>query len=188
MVVQLWPDKVAIVREALDEPFRRMEAESQWPALAQTLDALIRANEGIPDCIRETWQLTGAMSLECANAGRPFDRDKAGKNLAATIGAGLTLLRFLAGWVEKVQAQGQDVPSALALQRMIAEVEAVRSEALDNWPWAPTKEEWDAAVAEFERGDSVDVDDAFAAANDMSREEWTRLVEERRRALAGGGD
>ncbi len=188
MVVQLSPETVSVVRAILDKPFRLMEKRSDWPAMATTLDALIRANEDVPGDVRETWRLSGVTSKEAAANGRLIDRDENGRNLAATIDAGLAFLRFLDGWVSAVQSHGQVVPSAEALRAMIADVESIRSEALDNWPWTPTKEEWEEAIAEFERGESVDIDDAFAAANGLSREEWLRLVEDRRRALAGGGD
>ena len=43
----------------------------------------------------------------------------------------------------ETEAHGQTVEGAAELQTTIAELEGMLAEALDNWPWTPTKEEWD---------------------------------------------
>jgi hypothetical protein len=57
-----------------------------------------------------------------------------------------------------------------------AELEQIEQEHLDRWPWV-RKEDLDQARAEAARGETVDVEDAFAAMAGVSREEWETRVE-----------
>ena len=57
-----------------------------------------------------------------------------------------------------------------------AELEQIEKEHLDRWPWV-RKEDLDQARAEADRGETVDVEDAFAAMAGVSREEWENRVE-----------
>ena len=57
-----------------------------------------------------------------------------------------------------------------------AELEQLEKEHLDRWPWL-RKEDLDQARAEADRGETVDVADAFAAMAGVSREEWENRVE-----------
>ena len=60
--------------------------------------------------------------------------------------------------------------------RIQAELEQIEQEHLDRWPWF-RKEDLDQARAEADRGETVDVEDAFAAMAGVSREEWETRVE-----------
>ena len=57
-----------------------------------------------------------------------------------------------------------------------AELEQIEQEHLDRWPWL-RKEDLDQARTEAARGETVDVEDAFAAMVGVSREEWESRVE-----------
>ena len=129
----------------------------------------------------------GQLSLIGATHNIPLDRDSVGHRWQSIVDSVLELLRYRLGAAKEVRSHGQAVPSLPQLLKVIQEIEGLRSETLDNWPWTPTKEEWDEAVAEFERGEGVDIDDAFAEAAGLSREEWLRLVEERRQTKDRAG-
>jgi hypothetical protein len=57
-----------------------------------------------------------------------------------------------------------------------AELEQIEQEHLERWPWL-RKEDLDQARAEAARGETVGVEDAFAAIAGLSREEWKNRVE-----------
>jgi hypothetical protein len=159
----------------------------EWPDLARLVEDDIRRALPAPEHLRAAWQEMGKLSLLSATHNLPLDRDAVGHRLESLIASELELLSYLRARADEVRSHGQNVPSLPQLLETIRKVEALRSEALDNWPWTPTKQEWDEAAAEFERGEGVDIDDAFAEAAGVSREEWLRLVEERRRTEAGAG-
>ena len=60
--------------------------------------------------------------------------------------------------------------------RIQAELGQIEQEHLDRWPWL-RKEDLEQARAEADRGETVDVEDAFAAMAGVSREEWENRVE-----------
>jgi hypothetical protein len=71
--------------------------------------------------------------------------------------------------------------------RIQSELEQIEQEHLDRWPWL-RKEDLDQARAEADRGETADVEDAFAAMAGVSREEWENRVEaHRHRKLAQEG-
>ena len=82
---------------------------------------------------------------------------------------------------------GQTVEGAAELQTTIAELEGMRARHWNNWPWTPTKEEWNEGVADFQRGDSLPADEAFAEIARMDRDAWLRRVEEYKRRRGRGG-
>jgi len=59
-------------------------------------------------------------------------------------------------------------------------------QAMQSWPWPPTEAEWRRACAEMARGEGTELDAAFAEIAGVSKEEWLRRAEERKRQLAGG--
>jgi len=61
-------------------------------------------------------------------------------------------------------------------QQIQAELEQIEQEHLDRWPWL-RKEDLDQARAEAAQGETVDVEDAFAAIAGVSREELENRVE-----------
>ena len=68
-----------------------------------------------------------------------------------------------------------------------AELEQIEEEHLERWPWS-RKADLEQARAEAERGETVDVEDAFAALAGVSREEWEGRVEAyRHRKESHGG-
>ncbi len=164
-----------------------LRAREKWSDLASLVEDDIQRSLTAPEDLRAIWRRMGEVSLLAATHNVPIDRDSSGRRLRSIISSKLKLLRYLRAAADEVRSHGQVVPSLPQLLEVLREVEAIRSQALDNWPWAPTKKEWDEAVAEFDRGEGVDIDDAFADAAGLSREEWLRLVEERRRTKDGSG-
>ncbi|HEX5270653.1 MAG TPA: hypothetical protein VFW33_09215, partial [Gemmataceae bacterium] len=159
----------------------------KWADLAALVEKDIQRVLQAPDQLRADWQSLGKLSWLGAVHNLPLDRDSVGRKFQAIIDSVLDWLRHLRGTAQEVSSHGQPVPSLPRLLGVIREVETLRAEVFDNWPWAPSREEWEEAVGEFERGGGVDIDDAFAEAAGVSREEWLRLVEERRRAKDGAG-
>jgi hypothetical protein len=66
------------------------------------------------------------------------------------------------------------------LERALASLRAMREEFEESWPWFGEADR-DAARADQQRGDLLDVDDAFAGIAGVDRETWLRRVEERKR-------
>jgi hypothetical protein len=173
-------------RDSLDKVFRALEAQAKWAILARQLGESIRARADLPARVRTVWEQAGVLSLLAAETCVMIDRDKMGRSLEAEFDSELTLLYFLTGWVQAASAHGQTVDGAANLKAMIAELETMRSEALDNWPWTPTKRDWDEGIADFERGDSLPADEAFAEIAGTDKETWLRRVEEYKRRRGGG--
>ncbi len=159
----------------------------KWADLAALVEKDMHRVMQAPEQLRADWQSIGKLSWLGAVHNLPLDRDSVGRKFQAIIDSMLDWLGQLRGTAQEVSSHGQPVPGLPRLLDVIREVEALRSEVFDNWPWTPTKEEWDEAVAEFERGEGVDIDDAFAEAAGVSREEWLRLVEQRRQTRDGSG-
>jgi hypothetical protein len=66
--------------------------------------------------------------------------------------------------------------TAMPLGDVRADLKQIRQEHLDRWPWFK-QEDLDQAAAEAARGETVDMEDAFAAIAGVSREEWDGRVE-----------
>ncbi len=172
-------------RDSWDRVFKALEAQADWVTLARRLGQDIRANADWPVHVRAAWQRAGLLSCLAAETGVTIDRDALGQELAAVFDAALESLHFLRTWAREAEAHGQTVEGAAELQTTIAELEGMRAEALDNWPWTPTKEEWNEGVADFQRGDSLPADEAFAEIARMDRDAWLRRVEEYKRRRGG---
>jgi len=166
------------LRDSWDKVFRALETQAKWPTLAEQLGREIRAAADTPARVRAEWLQMGMLSFLAAETGVPLDRDTLGQKLAATFDAALASLRLLEHWTRLALVHDQTISETVDLQALLVEVEAMRAEALDNWPWTPTKEEWEEGVADFERGDSLPADEAFAEIAGTDKESWLRRVEE----------
>jgi hypothetical protein len=180
MVIDIYPG----VREQIMSALRDRQ---MWAELAGVVEEDIHRVLQAPEDLRAAWKSMGMLSWLGAKHSLPLDRDSVGHRFQSIIDTVLEWLRYLRRAAQEVSSHGQAVPGLPRLVEVIGEVEALRSEVFDNWPWTPTKEEWDEATAEFRRGEGVDTDDAFAEAAGVSRAEWLRLVEERRRTKDGAG-
>ena len=94
--------------------------------------------------------------------------------------AGSACCALFRGGHSKAEEEGERIPSAAYLGRTIAEVERLRAEALDNWPWPPTPEVVAEAVADYERGDSLPPDEAFVEIAGVSKDARLSRVREYR--------
>ena len=63
------------------------------------------------------------------------------------------------------------------LRGIQANLERLRQEHKDSWPWC-SEQDLDDARAEIVRGETLEMDDAFAEIAGVSREEWLQRVEE----------
>jgi hypothetical protein len=171
----------------IEKVFRALEGQARWKTIAELLAVHIRQSADVPARTRDFWRYVGTVSLQAIEARAQIDHDELGQILKTNIDNGLAQLYLLSNWVRDAAKQGQVVENAADLQALIHDQETIRSEALDNWPWTPTKEEWDEAVAEFERGDSLPADEAFAEIAGVEKAEWLRRVEEYKRRRGGEG-
>jgi hypothetical protein len=175
------------VREQIKQFMSALRDREMWADLAALVEDDIPRAQQVPEHLRAAWKSMGMLSFLGAKHNLPLDRDSVGRRFQSVIDSVLEWLRFLRSRAQEASSHGQKVQGLPRLDEVIREIEAFRSEVFDSWPWTPTKEEWDEAVAEFERGGGVDIDDAFAEAAGVSREEWLRLVEQRRRTRDGSG-
>jgi hypothetical protein len=66
------------------------------------------------------------------------------------------------------------------LRGIQADLEQLRQEHKDAWPWC-SEDEMDEARAESARGETLELDEAFAEIAGVSREEWLHRVEQHKR-------
>jgi len=71
-------------------------------------------------------------------------------------------------------------PHLAGLAGVQAEVEQLRQEHQERWPWF-RMEDLGQALAESARGETLELDDAFAQIAGISREDWLRRVEDYQR-------
>ena len=104
------------------------------------------------------------MLWDLVKARRVDDLQQVGETILAGLDAAIQTVAVLAkNSVEPLAGVG-------------AELEQIRREHLDTWPWF-RQEDLDQARAEAARGETVEMDDAFAAIAGVSRAEWQRRVE-----------
>ncbi len=107
-------------------------------------------------------------------AGLVDDFQKTGEEFLAALDEALGLLRKVAG-----QAQNG------TLGAVLAELEQMRQEHQERWPWF-TQKDLDEARAEAARGETLELTDAFAEIAGVSRERFLEMVkahEQRKRDM-----
>jgi hypothetical protein len=176
----------AEIRDTLEHVFRILEAKNDYAELARQINANLEENGLLPEELRAAWEEGGRLSRVAALAGTPLDRDALGRKLTAAFDSGLSLLLMFRDWSTRAKGHGSEVPAFSRLEARIAEVESLRSQALDAWPWTPAAADVERMVAECEGGDSTSLDETFARAAGMTEEAWGRLIEERRRQRGVG--
>jgi len=102
------------------------------------------------------WELLKARKVE--------DLQEAGETILATLDLAI---RVVGAFANRTQEP---------LRGVQAELEQIRQEHLDRWPWL-TQEDLDKAREEAARGDTIDIDDAFPAIAGVSRAEWESKLE-----------
>lgn len=168
----------SLAERATANRFEEMAREAEV-AIAECLD--------IPVSARALWQSIGRSIYRMVERKEIVDWVYYGEWLQKIFDSSLSVFLALRQWVRKAEEVGQGVSNAAQVEEAIADLTRLRSEALDNWPWPPTPEEVAEAVAEYERGDSLPLDEAFAEIAGVTKEEWLARVEERRRELREEG-
>jgi hypothetical protein len=119
--------------------------------------------------------------------GEPQKWAETGEHLAglfaATVGALQTYLALIRRCEEHLGRQLQEADEVAAA---IRKLERAGEAHTNNWPWF-RKEDEDEALAEYARGETVPLEEAFAQIAGVSKEEWRRRVERRRAELEKGG-
>ena len=109
------------------------------------------------------------------------DYPKTGERLFKSIDQALAILHEMDDLARTFAGAGRPIPRAGELAEAIRHVETLKGQALDFWPYSA------AAVAdglaEHRRGETVNLTEAFAAIAGVSKEEWLRRVEARKRAI-----
>jgi hypothetical protein len=134
--------------------------------------------------IRQNWD----DAARAVTGGHPRDYQGEGERLREAFDSRLRVLVTLRKWAGRAEEAGHRVAGAADLEGAIAEVERLRADTLNHWPWPPTPEEVAEAVAEYERGDSLPLDEAFAEIAGVSKEAWLERVEEHKRRRDGRKD
>ena len=140
-------------------------------------DAKTEANDhGIDRFVAES--LVGRMRAlstdlrqSCEKLWKDQVRERMVDQWQATGEAFLEVLDALVAATEELAALG------LPLQGVQSDIEQLRQEHKDRWPWFH-KNDVEQALAESERGETLEVDEAFARIAGVSREEWVRRLEE----------
>ncbi len=83
-------------------------------------------------------------------------------------------------WIQDVEQTGHAVEGARELDAALEAVQNLKDQLFRHWPWF-SDEDIALARLEEERGELLDLDDAFAAIAGVDKESWLRRVEGRER-------
>ena len=97
----------------------------------------------------------------------------------------------VAGALEKLEElarsletlMGRPAAGRAELAAAAAAVERLRDDTLRHWPWPPTEGDIQRVREAVGRGETLELDAAFAEIAGVSTEEWRRRVEEHKRAV-----
>lgn len=106
--------------------------------------------------------------------------EQTGDDLREAFAKGITILEGIELLVHRFQNFGGTVVNSQTLTAALAETRLLESEIMAHWPTF-SEEDVKSALGEFERGQCVEVDDAFAQIAGMDREAWLSKVAERKR-------
>ncbi len=161
----------------IDESFAERMAARHFDGMAREGQAAITACLDYPDIVRAEWRCVGREIWDLVQRREPVDWLGLGGSMQEMFDSSMEVLNALRRWVQSVEEAGGRVNNAESLEETIDGVTSLRSEVLDGWPWPPSPEEITEAMAEFEHGDSLPLDEAFAEIAGVSKEEWLAKVE-----------
>lgn len=162
----------------------KSEIEESWKGdeykadVARNLESVIQQTLPILKTLNNLWRI----ALELIESHRVDDYNELGHALRASFDPGLRIMARVFELVEAFERLGGTIPSADALRDAHAALLRLECGIFQHWPWF-TEQDAAESRAAIERGDYLELDDAFAQIAGVDKETWMRRVEERRRAL-----
>lgn len=173
--------------QTIDVAFAADWSASDLEKLLREVEGAVREFAGLPNRVQNYQEQCYLLLETAAEKRQAIDHQLLGESLIEMFDSAIVLMKTLLKWMQRLEQAGHPARGAAELVVRIGEIEKQRGEALERWPWPPTPEEAAEAIAEYERGDSLPLDEAFAEIAGVSKEEWLARAERRRQELRGRG-
>lgn len=155
-------------------PWKRPEDQVRG---SRDAEGVARTALQIPATLNVLWQST----LDLAAAGGIDDYEKAGAKLRQSFETGLRILGGVQGLLQAFIDAGIQVCCFTELTEAILAVRQLETRVFESWPQFSAGDV-EQAQAEHMRGESVELDAAFASLAGCDVDAWRKRVEEHRRA------
>ena len=162
----------------------KTDIEESWKSdehkadVARNLESVIQQTLPILKSLDNLWR----SSLELIEAHRIDDYNELGRALRASFDPGLRIMARVVELVTAFERVGGTIASADELRDAHARLLRMENGIFEHWPLFTEQDAAEAREA-IERGDYLELDDAFAQIAGVDKETWMRRVEARRRAL-----
>ena len=160
------------------------DAHDPEDELLQGAEVFVREALALPPLVHKAW----ASVTRRVGSGQIDDYGEAGKRILSVLVATAASLGRALAYAESVAGRTRRPVAGLAeLRDSSRQFEEWRQRAMRSWLWPPTAEEWARIKEDMARGEGLELEDAFAEIAGVSREEWLRRVDERKRGHGGQG-
>jgi hypothetical protein len=157
---------------ALEEAAEAWKAEHASALMALDVEEMIRSCAGFPADWRRSWNAL----FDRFRPTQSEDMLTAVEQLRQHFDRVLQALAEVEHLSTTLRRSGYEVTNADDLTRTVAELCAVREQALRHWPEYPTATQLDEERAAVARGEVEALDEAFAKAAGMDKEAWLQRV------------
>jgi hypothetical protein len=142
----------------------------------RVMEGLVRTSFLVKDVIQRNWEST----LDLMEVRAISDYQQTGQEVVGLIDEGLYILSEIRNQARAYVEAGHAVRRLNDLDAAIRHLETLKAEITANWPWLDANDLRAAREAEA-RGETLELDEAFAQIAGMSKEDWLRRVEEHKR-------
>ena len=180
VLLDLHAGRLEKLHEAVDAWRQHVYGQQRSPQelarSAREAAGVVAAALEIPGVVRSLWEST----VDLVPLGGITDYATTGERLFKSFDQALAILHEMDDLTRTFAGAGRPIPRADELAEAIRQVETLKGQALEFWPYSA------AAVAdglaEHGRGETVELSEAFAGIAGLSKEEWLRRVEAHKRA------
>lgn len=183
ILLEIYTARLGAFREAFIDCYYDGRSHQKHGAASkqslQDLEAVVIEALKTPVDLRAAWRSVVDLMTE----GDVEDPQAIGERLCGTIEEALTLLFLVRETTQKFAASGRQVAGAEELSPAIRQVFALRAEVESSWTYSPLTVR-DVLAAE-EKGELMELNEAFASIAGVPLEVWNKRVADRRAALGG---
>jgi hypothetical protein len=144
--------------------------------VAKNLERFVQSSLEIPRMVRSYCNST----LDLIPAHLIDDYQETGDELRRSFAKAMNILESIEKLVQGLGTLGGTVSNIQALREAVEEVRRLQMQVLSHWPDF-TEQDVAEALGEFERGECLEIDDAFAQIAGVDKATWLKLVEKRKR-------
>jgi hypothetical protein len=152
--------------------------EKRRSAAARDLRRIVRLCLRIPETLNDLVD----SSIDHLMAHLIDDREETAREVREEFNRGQRILTRVIELIEKFAAHGDSIQGTDELRDASERAKRREAEFFDFWPRPLTAEEFVEAQEAIQRGEGIELDEAFAQIAGVDRETWLRRVEERKRA------